>query len=381
MRRTQLMSIHTHRICMKSYSDESDDDFDYENYESVRRAPKKELKPRPKTENRGVNKSFREIPVDKSILNELRSRNLGLMKGRDLKRRPIEYPHLMWTDHCKYVWNHGAFYSYSLEIPRNADSNPHITKEVVTEPYNLLKRTPNNSIPEIAIIGRSNVGKSSVLNKIAGAGRRLAKYSEIPGTTRRVSRYELRSGAFAVLDVPGYGFAYGGQGWWHSALEHLMKRPQLKRILVLLDGRRGLMNEDRKILEIFQSKKKSVQIQFVFNKCDLDHKENLARRISMTQKEIEQNYPSAMKKIETVSAFTGGGMLDLMRNIAGMIPKKDVKQTHKETLLRVIQKDKEATEKMKKNQQNSDDNSTSYRKQYSLRDAKVSSRAASTATR
>ncbi|KAA8494924.1 putative GTP-binding protein EngB [Porphyridium purpureum] len=267
--------------------------------------------PEPKTANRGVNVKLRNMPVDEPSLNLIRALRVSRFGHKGL----APFPHLVMQGHTREVWKDGAYYAYSFKPPEDAETNYPIERELELHDWNVLKQPPDNSLPEIAFLGRSNVGKSSLLNRMAGNGRRLANYDYRPGTTRHVSRYEMASKRFAILDVPGYGFAFGGIAWWKAALDLLMMRPTVNRLIMILDARHGLMNADREVLRAISVRKPNSTLQVVLNKCDLVAEKELAQRSHMVLQETKE-YPMCMKRLFFSSAAKNTGVLDLMKYIA-----------------------------------------------------------------
>jgi GTP-binding protein len=106
---------------------------------------------------------------------------------------------------------------------------------------------PSDGLPEIAFLGRSNVGKSSLLNALAGR-KGLAFTSNTPGRTQTINFYRI-DGAFYFVDLPGYGYArvpLEQKSRWQGLIEHyLLKRENLKLSCLVLDARRGWMDPDR----------------------------------------------------------------------------------------------------------------------------------------
>ena len=102
---------------------------------------------------------------------------------------------------------------------------------------------------EVAIVGRSNSGKSSAINAIT-ARRSLARSSKTPGRTRLVNFFELAAGA-RLIDLPGYGYAHGPRSeraGWGALIEELAPRQSLRGLLLVVDARRGIMDSDEQLL-------------------------------------------------------------------------------------------------------------------------------------
>jgi len=262
-------------------------------------------------------KQFRQVPVMRDIMEEIRKHKTA----RFLVKGSTNYPHLGLElgSHIREVWGKGAVYVSSLADPEDRESTPPLENEVnvnYRDPRALKKE--HLQMPEIAFMGRSNVGKSSLLNRLVG--RNLAVLEDRPGTTRRVNRYELKSRKLALLDLPGYGFAFGGTSWWEHALNQIAIRPQLKRIILLVDARHGLKVPDREVLQIMHRRKHIPRIQIVVNKCDLEHAEDLARRICLIKQEVTKEYPQVLPDILCVSAYTMAGVRNLMMKLANLVP-------------------------------------------------------------
>jgi GTP-binding protein len=102
---------------------------------------------------------------------------------------------------------------------------------------------------EVAIVGRSNSGKSSAINAIT-ARRSLARSSKTPGRTRLVNFFELAAGA-RLIDLPGYGYAHGPRAereGWGELIEALAPRHSLRGLMLVVDARRGIMDSDEQLL-------------------------------------------------------------------------------------------------------------------------------------
>ena len=128
-----------------------------------------------------------------------------------------------------------------------------------------LPRHP--SIREYAFIGRSNVGKSSLINALAGSA--IAKVSNTPGRTRTLNLFNMDDRIW-ILDLPGYGYAKVSkeeQVRWLRRLESYLKaRTELKKLFVLIDARHGVKDLDKVILDFCKSE--NIPYQIVYTKCD-----------------------------------------------------------------------------------------------------------------
>lgn len=130
------------------------------------------------------------------------------------------------------------------------------------------QRLPAFSLPEFAFIGRSNVGKSSLINMLCNR-RNLAKVSSSPGRTQQINFFQIGD-FFTLVDLPGYGFAkvpdHLHKNWEQLILHYLNKRDNLKLINLLIDARRGVLEKDMKVIELLSNLEKDFQI--VFTKSD-----------------------------------------------------------------------------------------------------------------
>ncbi|MEK9152485.1 MAG: ribosome biogenesis GTP-binding protein YihA/YsxC [Patescibacteria group bacterium] len=127
---------------------------------------------------------------------------------------------------------------------------------------------PKSSKPQIAMVGRSNVGKSSLINHLAGK-KNLAHSSTTPGLTRTINVYEF-DGRYLLIDLPGYGFSRanrtGGKGFEGMIGDYLSEAAMLKLVLLIIDGRHGLTASDTDILG--QLLTHEIPFVVVFNKID-----------------------------------------------------------------------------------------------------------------
>ncbi len=128
---------------------------------------------------------------------------------------------------------------------------------------------PDASLPEIAFAGRSNVGKSSLLNALVGH-KALARVSNTPGRTQQVNFFDL-GGRLMLVDLPGYGYAKAPQtavaGWTRLIEGYLRGRAVLTRTMLLIDSRHGLKDSDRAAMKMMDAS--AVTYQIVLTKTDM----------------------------------------------------------------------------------------------------------------
>jgi GTP-binding protein len=132
-----------------------------------------------------------------------------------------------------------------------------------------LESLPRPDRPEVAFAGRSNVGKSSLINALANR-KNLARASNTPGRTQEINYFDLGAGRLYLVDLPGYGFADAPRksvdAWRRFTLDYLRSRSKLKRVFVLIDARRGLGEVDAGFLKQLDSA--AVGYQIVLTKTD-----------------------------------------------------------------------------------------------------------------
>lgn len=131
-----------------------------------------------------------------------------------------------------------------------------------------LEDIPAFHLPEVAFVGRSNVGKSSLLNAITRR-KSLARTSKTPGCTRQINFFNLAD-MLMLVDLPGYGYAKVGrkevEGWNDLIIAYLQGRPNLRQVCLLIDARHGLKSSDEAIMDILDEA--AVSYQIVLTKMD-----------------------------------------------------------------------------------------------------------------
>jgi GTP-binding protein len=175
-----------------------------------------------------------------------------------------------------------------------------------------LKFLPDPEVPEVAFAGRSNVGKSSLLNALANRSR-LARTSNTPGRTQELNFFDVGDPlALRLVDMPGYGFAEAPKtvvrGWRHLINDYLRGRQVLKRALVLIDSRHGIKDIDREVMDMLDAA--AVSYRLVLTKADKIKASALADVSARTREEAAKR-PAAHPAIIATSSETGDGLAEL----------------------------------------------------------------------
>ncbi|MBB3346720.1 ribosome biogenesis GTP-binding protein YihA/YsxC [Sphingomonas sp. BK069] len=175
-----------------------------------------------------------------------------------------------------------------------------------------LEHLPPAEMPEVAFAGRSNVGKSSLLNALVGR-KALARTSVTPGRTQELNFFDVGEPAvFRLVDMPGYGFAKAPKDvvkkWRFLVNDYLRGRQALKRALVLIDSRHGIKEVDREVLAMLD--KAAVSYRLVLTKADKVKATDLAEVLARTEEEARKR-PAAHPQILQTSSETGMGIAEL----------------------------------------------------------------------
>ncbi|GAQ77852.1 GTP-binding protein [Klebsormidium nitens] len=218
---------------------------------------------------------------------------------------------------------------YSIKFDRPLDSLPGCKGERATdntvfaeEPKLIaaaqaLNEFPPAHLPEIAFAGRSNVGKSSLINALSRRTH-VTRVSDKPGETQSINFYGIGP-RLSLVDLPGYGFAYAAdekrESWSQLVEEYLQTRKSLKRVMLLIDARLQLKASDLDVIDMLERNR--VRYQIVLTKADMVSTKDLARRATAAQQEVDRR-SSHVSPLVMVSSQTGAGVLKLRAALSGL---------------------------------------------------------------
>jgi ribosome biogenesis GTP-binding protein YsxC/EngB len=257
------------------------------------------LKQKPKDpENKiSANKLFKMTPIDQHLLKFIQTEKLAMQryKKRPNNRRDaddINTPELTPSD---------KFFLKKLRLVYSASKKEEL---------------PPKFVPEVAFVGRSNVGKSSLINAIANS--KIVRTSPKPGETRAANFYSVGD-RLLLVDLPGYGFAYAGDdtksAWQQMIYHYLSERSSLKKTLLLIDSRVPIKQADKQMFAYFDEIKSKFQV--VMTKTDLVTADDLARRHYLLLKELKK-YKYALPEVFMLSSYTGAGISRLRGHLGGI---------------------------------------------------------------
>lgn len=192
------------------------------------------------------------------------------------------------------------------------------TTKIFSGPISFLKSAPKleflpePTVPEIAFAGRSNVGKSSLINALVNRNN-LARASNTPGRTQELNFFDVGDpAAFRIVDMPGYGYAKAPiktvQSWRYLINDYLRGRVVLKRVFVLIDSRHGIKEVDHDIMSMLDSA--AISYRIVLTKTDKIKASDLAAVETDTMAKLRKHV-AAYPDLSVTSAEKRGGIEEL----------------------------------------------------------------------
>ena len=176
---------------------------------------------------------------------------------------------------------------------------------------------PPEKLNEVAFVGRSNAGKSSLVNALTGR-KSLARVSQTPGATRQINFFNLAD-RLMLVDLPGYGFAKRSkteaQSWQEMIFSYLRRRGRLRRVALLIDARRGVMDSDIQVMALLDQT--AVSYGLVLTKAD---ELKPAERDSALEKAATEaaRHTAALAEVQLTSALAGDGISALRTHLAAL---------------------------------------------------------------
>ncbi|NBN79169.1 YihA family ribosome biogenesis GTP-binding protein [Microvirga tunisiensis] len=182
-----------------------------------------------------------------------------------------------------------------------------------------MRQLPASEGLEIALAGRSNVGKSSLINALTGR-RDLARTSNTPGRTQMLNFFTAPESGLTLVDMPGYGYAEAPKAmvdaWTALVFSYLRGRPNLRRVFLLIDSRHGIKANDLETMQLLD--KAAVVYQVVLTKADKIKTGQMSRLLDATA-EILRKRPAAYPMIIETSSEKGLGLDVLRAEIANLV--------------------------------------------------------------
>lgn len=176
---------------------------------------------------------------------------------------------------------------------------------------------PPEKLNEVAFVGRSNAGKSSLVNALTGR-KSLARVSQTPGATRQINFFNLAD-RLMLVDLPGYGFAKRSRTeadqWQEMIFSYLRRRARLRRVMLLIDARRGVMDSDTQVMELLD--RTAVSYALVLTKGDELKPAARAAALEAASAQAGQ-HTAALAQIQLTSALSGDGIPALRTHLAAL---------------------------------------------------------------
>lgn len=247
------------------------------------------------------NAQFRAIQPSPSIISFVEENILG-------RRREIEFKKAGYNIELSSPLDNIPF-STSLERERIEES---VFRNKLTffAAAKVSSSFPSPDLPEIAFAGRSNVGKSSLLNSLTRQWG-VVRTSDKPGLTQTINFFNLGS-KLCLVDLPGYGFAYAKEevkeSWEELVKEYVSTREGLKRVCLLIDTKWGMKPRDHELVDLMERSKTKYQI--VLTKTDLVFPIDVARRAMQIEESLKTK-KSAVQPLMMISSKTGAGIRSL----------------------------------------------------------------------
>lgn len=182
-----------------------------------------------------------------------------------------------------------------------------------------LKGLPEGDRTEVCFAGRSNVGKSSLINALTNRNK-LARSSSEPGRTRELNYFDVGPGQLYLVDLPGFGYAKvsrtQAEAWMRLTRNYLRGRPNLRRVFLLVDARRGLMDTDTNVMRMLDNS--AVNYQIILTKVDKLSKGEVDKKVTKIEATLK-THGAAHPTVLVTSSEKGWGLPELRAEIASLV--------------------------------------------------------------
>lgn len=179
------------------------------------------------------------------------------------------------------------------------------------------KDLPINNIKEIAFIGRSNVGKSSLINAITNS--KIAIVSKTPGRTKQLNFFQIKD-KLTIVDMPGYGYAKASrnevENWNNLIFNYLLSRRNLERVFLLIDSRHGLKENDEEMMNILDSR--GILYQIILTKIDEIKPIELQVKVE-NMNDTFKKHPALFNEVLFASSKENLGISQIRETIFGIV--------------------------------------------------------------
>lgn len=206
---------------------------------------------------------------------------------------------------------------------RVEQASPRIKRVEFAGAIGMAGQGPPRDLPQVAIAGRSNCGKSSLINAVMGR-KKLARVSQTPGKTREINFYEV-NGEFYVVDLPGYGYARAPEELrerWPALIDvFLTDNPRLEGVVVLLDARRGVLPADQRLLSFLAEQE--TPVLYVLTKIDKLNRAGQRDAVDSVRRALD----APADQVLATSARTKEGLDSLIESIFAIVTPDPVEAT------------------------------------------------------
>ncbi len=200
---------------------------------------------------------------------------------------------------------------------------PRIKRVEFAGAIGMAGQEPPGDLPQVAIAGRSNCGKSSLINAVMGR-KKLARVSQTPGKTREINFYEVND-EFFVVDLPGYGYARAPEELrerWPVLIDvFLSDNPRLEGVVVLMDSRRGVLPADQRLLSFLADQE--TPVLYVLTKIDKLNRAGQRAAVDAVRRQLE----APADQVLATSARTREGLETLVESIFALVKPEPAEET------------------------------------------------------